>query len=33
MVVVEWRIRDYDDPVDEQQAYSKFNFTYNHIIF
>ncbi|PWA65567.1 transposase, MuDR [Artemisia annua] len=24
MVVAEWRIRDYEDPVDEQEAYSKF---------
>ncbi|GJS21174.1 putative RNA-directed DNA polymerase, eukaryota, reverse transcriptase zinc-binding domain protein [Tanacetum coccineum] len=27
MVVVEWKIRDYEDPVDEQEAYSKYDET------
>ncbi|GKE06076.1 mutator type transposase, partial [Tanacetum coccineum] len=27
MVVVEWKIRDYEDPVDEQEAYSNYDET------
>ncbi|GJZ76658.1 hypothetical protein Tco_0641330 [Tanacetum coccineum] len=27
MVVVEWKIRDYEDPVDEQESYSNYDET------